>query len=56
MFSRNQKEASEAGEQSAKARVEGRGHTEQDSLGPVNDFDLKVFVLGVDCDGNGCRE
>lgn len=53
MSSRNQEKASKAGEQSAEA---GRGHTEHDSLGHVNNFDLKIFVLGGDCDGSGCGE
>lgn len=56
MSSRNQKKASEAGEQSADTGEEGRGHTEQDNLGLVNNYDLKVFVLGTDCDGSGCGE
>lgn len=54
--SRNQKKASEVGEQSSEAGEEGRGHTEQDGLGHINNLDLTVFVLGVDCDGSGCRE
>ena len=55
MSSRNQKKGSEAGEQSVEAEEEDRGHTKQDSLGQINNFDLKFFVLGVDCDGSGCR-